>query len=120
MNSDQLRLALDRMRRAASEANGFVSGIDKETFLDDGILQRAVAMSLLMTGELTARLIAEHPDFVSDHPDLPWTSLRSMRNSIMQSYIDNDFHGVWDTAKTVAPDLVDKIHAISHWRAEGE
>jgi uncharacterized protein with HEPN domain len=120
MTSDQLRLVLDRMRRAASEANGFVSGIDKETFLNDGVLQRAVAMSLLMTGEITAQLMAEHQDFVSDHPELPWTSLRSMRNSIMQSYADNDFHGVWDTARIMAPDLVDKIHAISHWRAEGE
>jgi uncharacterized protein with HEPN domain len=27
---------------------------------------------------------------------------------------------VWDTVQTSIPDLLDELHAIRHWRAQGE
>lgn len=120
MSEDRIVFSLDRMRAAAFDAHRFVEGVEKTEFMQDVILQRAVGMSLLMAAELALQLMARHPEFVEEHSEFPWASMRGMRNRIAHGYFDIDLEKVWSTARNEATDLVEKIDAIRHWRAEGE
>ncbi|PWE56920.1 hypothetical protein DEM27_04555 [Metarhizobium album] len=77
-------------------------------------------MSLLMASEIAVQLIRNHADFVAEHPEFPWEAMRGMKNRIAHGYFDIDPQKVWSTAKDDVPDLVDKLHALRHWRAQGE
>jgi uncharacterized protein with HEPN domain len=57
-----------------------VEGFSKEEFLANKRTQKADVMSLIIIGEAASKLIDRHPDFVVSHSDIPWRSLRGMRN----------------------------------------
>lgn len=120
MSDDRIGFFLDRMREAAFDAHRFVEGVEKAAFIQDVILQRAVGMSLLMASELALQLMTRHPEFVEEHAEFPWSSMRGMRNRIAHGYFDIDLEKVWSTARNEASDMVATIDAIRHWRAQGE
>ena len=97
-----------------------IANVDEAAFLKDIVLQRAVGMSLLMASEIAAQLMKNYPDFVAEHPEFPWGSMRGMRNRIAHAYFDIDLERVWATAKVDVPDLIDRLNLVRHWRAEGE
>ncbi|PZM13893.1 DUF86 domain-containing protein [Rhizobium tubonense] len=120
MSSEGLQGYLDRMHEAASDVSKFIEGMEKDAFLKDVIMQRAIGMSLLMVGEVATRIIEVYPEFVEEHSELQWRQIRGMRNRIAHGYFDIDLGLVWDTAKKAIPDLLDKLYLIRHWQAEGE
>ncbi len=120
MSLDRLVTYLDRMQRAASEIGSFLHGIDRDAFFDDLEKQRAVGMNLTLLGEAALRISEEYPEFIVDHPDLPWHALGSVRNRIAQGYVDIELTALWDMARTSVPDLLSLLDSIRHWRAEGE
>jgi len=120
MSLDRLITYLDRLQRAASEIGQFLQGTDRDAFFNDVEKQRAVGMNLMMLGEAAARISEEYPEFVVDHPDLPWHAIRDFRNQIAQGYFDIELTALWDTAQTSVPELLLQLDSIRHWRAEGE
>lgn len=108
------------MQLAASDACDFVSGMDRETFLNDVRTQRAVGMSLVMLGEVVTRLAKEAPEILTEHPDIPWHNIQGLRNRLAHGYFEIDLNIVWETAKNSLPDLLDKLHLLRNWHAEGE
>ena len=120
MSQDRVAYELDQMRRAALDAHRFLDGVEKTTFLQDVILQRAVGMSLLMTSERAVQLMVKHPEFVEQHADFPWRSMQRIRDRIADGYFDIDLEMVWSTAKEDAADLGDKIDVLRNWHAQGE
>lgn len=77
-------------------------------------------MSLLMASESVVQLEAFSPDFVAEHPEIPWVTIRGMRNRIAHGYFDMDLAYVFQTAKYEAPDLVRVVDACIHIYPEGE
>ncbi|OHV84439.1 DUF86 domain-containing protein [Rhizobium sp. LCM 4573] len=120
MSSDRILHLLDRIERAASQAYAMIENVNKADFLSDIVLQRAVGMSLLMASETAAQLMKFSPEFIMEHPEIPWTSLRGMRNRIAHEYFDINLERVWSTVKDDIPELRDKLHMLRHWRAQGE
>ena len=120
MSAERLRTYIDEMHQVAFETIEFTQGITKETFLKDLVLQRAIGMNLLMIGEITTRLMEEHRDFIDDFPDVPWQKIRGMRNRIAHGYMSINLDTVWDTVHGAIPDLLEKLHAIRNWHAQGE
>ncbi|MGO4350386.1 DUF86 domain-containing protein [Rhizobium sp. RAF36] len=120
MSLDRLQTYIEEMQSVARETADFVKGRTKETFLSDLILQRALAMNLLIIGEAAARVIEEHPEFAAEFSAVPWLKIRGMRNRIAHGYMNINLDTVWDTAQTAIPDLLNALHAIRHWRAQGE
>lgn len=120
MSAERLVSLLERIWQASSEASDMLKNVEKAEFLKSIILQRAVGMSLLMAAESVAQLMKSHPEFIEEHPEFEWSSMRGMRNRIAHNYFDIDLEKVWATAKDDLPDLLDKLHALRHWRAEGE
>ena len=71
---------LVHMLDAIGSARRYIEGFDKHDFLNDKKTQDAVILKLLVIGEAAAKIAAECPDFVGQHPELPWKEMRGMRN----------------------------------------
>jgi uncharacterized protein with HEPN domain len=112
MNQDRLTDYLDHIQQAASDACAFVEGLSKDEFVDDKRTQQAVIMSLIIVGEASTKMMDKFPAFVEQHIQVPWRSMRGMRNRIAHGYFDINLDVVWDTVQTALPDLIVKINLL--------
>ncbi len=112
MTIDRLPLWLDQMQEAASQALAYVEGMDKAGFAADKRTQQAVVLNLLVIGELAAKLIEQHGDFVTEHPGIAWASMKGMRNRIAHGYFELDIGVVWETVQRALPDLLGRLPAV--------
>ena len=60
----------------------------------------------------TARFGSRYPGFAAEHPEIPWRSMRGMRNRIAHGYFDINFDVVWETARTALPELSRHLDAM--------
>ncbi|WFU07849.1 DUF86 domain-containing protein [Rhizobium sp. CB3090] len=120
MSLDRLIIYLERMQRAASEIDQFLQGIDQAVFFKNIEKQRAIGMNLMLIGEAAARIAEHYPEFVVDHPEMPWEMMRDFRNRITQEYFDMELTTLWDLTQKSLPELVLQLESTRHWRAEGE
>jgi uncharacterized protein with HEPN domain len=97
---------LEHISLAATQACTFVDGFDRVSFESDLRTQKAVVMSLFIIGEAATKIMERHPEFASRHSEIPWRSLRGMRNRIGHGYFDINLDVVWDTVKTALPELL--------------
>jgi uncharacterized protein with HEPN domain len=111
----QNRLAdyLEHIREAASDACTFVDGMSKEDFVADKRTQQAVIMSLLIIGEASTKIMDGYPGFAQTQSQVPWRSMRGMRNRIAHGYFDVNLDVVWETVITALPELLEQISALS-------
>lgn len=112
MSESRLPDYLEQMQIAATDARSFIEGIDKATFLADKRTQQAVVMSLFVLGESATRILSGHPEFAEAHPQVPWRSMRGMRNRIAHGYFDVNLEVVWDTVQTALPDLLRQLPEV--------
>ncbi len=112
MNENRLTDYLDHMRQAATDACSFVEGLSKEDFLADKRTQQAVILSLIVIGEASTKIMDQYAEFASQHPEVPWRSMRGMRNRIAHGYFDINLEMVWDTVQTALPELLERLREI--------
>ena len=112
MSESRLADYIDHMRQAATDACGFVEGLAKENFLADKRTQQAVIMSLIIIGEAATKVMDGYAEFIQAHPEVPWRSMRGMRNRIAHGYFDINLDVVWDTVQTALPELLRQLHAV--------
>ena len=110
--NDRLVEYLGHMKTAASDACAFVEGMSKEEFLADKRTQQAAIMSLVIIGEAATRLMEHYSGFIDRHPDVPWRSMRGMRNRVAHGYFEINMDVVWDTVRMALPDLLEKLDVI--------
>jgi uncharacterized protein with HEPN domain len=67
---------------------------------------------LLIIGEAASKLLQNHSTFLALHPELPWVSMKGMRNRLAHGYFDIDLDVVWDTVHEALPQLQDQLPAI--------
>jgi len=120
MSLDRLIIYLERMQQAASGIDQFLRGIDQAMLCNNIEKQRAIGMNLMLIGEAAARIAENYPEFVVDHPELPWHVMRDFRNRIAQGYFDIESTALWDITHQSLPELLLQLDSIRHWRAEGE
>lgn len=115
----QLRLAeyLDQMDQAARSACDYVDGMTVEGFLEDKRTQQAVILNLVIIGEAATRLLQRYGRFVDQQPQVPWVSMKGMRNRIAHGYFDINLEVVWETVRAALPELLTQLPSI---RSEAE
>jgi uncharacterized protein with HEPN domain len=109
MNVNRLADYPEHIRQAASDACHFVQGMEKEGFLGDRCTQRAVVMSLVIVGEAATKAMDQYPEFAAAHPQVPWHSMRGMRNRIAHGFFDINLDVVWETVQTALPALLQQL-----------
>jgi uncharacterized protein with HEPN domain len=113
MSESHLANYVDHIRQAATEARSFVDGLSKDEFLADKRTRQAVVMSLVIIGEAAAKVMERHAAFADRHPEVPWRSMRGMRNRIAHGYFDIDFDVVWDTVQSALPALLQSLSDLT-------
>ncbi len=73
-----------------------------ENFKADKIYRNAVTMCILQIGELAGRLSNE---FTTAHREIPWRSIKAMRNIAAHAYGSINITDVWDTVVNDMPVL---------------
>lgn len=112
MNENRLPDYLEHIRQAAIDACSFVEDQRKEDFFADRRTQQAVILSLLIIGEAATKLLQSHNDFLNQHPDVPWSSMKGMRNRLAHGYFDINLEVVWETVSTALPSLLKDMPAV--------
>jgi uncharacterized protein with HEPN domain len=112
MSEHRLPDYLYHMQKAATDACGFVEGLAKEDFLEDKRTQQAVIMSLIIIGEAVTKVMDGYAEFAQTHGQVPWRSMRGMRNRIAHGYFDINLDVVWDTVQTALPELLLQLPAV--------
>ena len=97
---------LDHIQQAAADACSFAQGLIKDDFLADKRTQQAVIMSLIIIGEAATKVMDGYAEFTQAHPEVPWRSMRNMRNRMAHGYFDIDLNVVWDTVQEWLPELL--------------
>ena len=112
--SQHQRLAdyIDHMMDAARQACAYVNGLSREDFMQDRRTQQAVILNLVILGEAATKLLAQHEAFAGQHPQVPWRSMKGMRNRIAHGYFDINLAVVWDTVQIALPELLAQLPAV--------
>lgn len=108
------------MEDAATEAIGFLDGVSFETFENDLLRQRAVAMTFVLIAAAAARIQERFPDIASEQPDVAWAQMRGLRNLVVHEYDRLDWRIIWDTVQSDLPKLVRQIDRLRHPHIQGE
>jgi uncharacterized protein with HEPN domain len=87
--------------------------LSKNDFLTDKRTQQAVIMSLIIVGEAATKVMDRYTEFAALHSEVPWRSMRGMRNRIAHGYFEINLEVVWDTVQTALPDLLKQLRVIS-------
>lgn len=111
---------LNHMQQAATDACNFVEGLDKDDFLTDKRTQQAVIMSLVIIGEAATKVIDCYAEFVQSHQEIPWQSMRGMRNRIAHGYFEINLDIVWGTVQTALPELLKQLSTACNDVDDGE
>ncbi|MFM4810655.1 HepT-like ribonuclease domain-containing protein [Aeromonas hydrophila] len=112
MNEHRLPDYLDHIQQAPIDARSFVEGLDKEDFLADKRTQQAVIMSLIIIGEAATKIMDGYTAFTQAHNEVPWRSMRNMRNRMAHGYFDINLDIVWNTIQEWLPELLKQLPSV--------
>ena len=118
MSENRLPDYLDHMQQAATDACSFVEGLTKEDFFADKRTQQAVIMSLIVVGEAATKVMEGYASFSAAHPDVPWRSMRNMRNRMAHGYFDINLDVVWETVDEWLPALLKQLTDVQKAAAD--
>ena len=94
---------------AIRAAIAYCDGLDAETFAADHKTVDAVIRNLVVMGE-SVRWI---PGPIKEtHADVPWTTMRGVRNIVVHEYFGVDQAILWETVQLDLPPLVGKLEAL--------
>jgi uncharacterized protein with HEPN domain len=110
MSENRLPDYLDHIQQAATDARSFV--VDQGRLLADKRTQQAVIMSLIVIGEAATKVMDGYVEFTQAHADVPWRSMRNMRNRMAHGYFDINLDVVWETVQEWLPALLQQLPAV--------
>lgn len=97
---------LQHIRKAAKQGMTYIEGVELDEFLQNDFVQHAVRSTLITIGEAANRISKKYPEFVAEHPEVPWHFMRGMRNRITHDYLEIDFETVYDTITESVPEML--------------
>lgn len=104
---------LEHIADAIGRAMRYVGNLPDVAALEkDQQAQDAIVRTIAVIGEAAVRLQKEAPEFVSAHPEIPWSKMRGIRNKVIHDYFDVAWEVVWDTVKQDFPPLLLQIRAL--------
>jgi uncharacterized protein with HEPN domain len=101
---------LEHIAEAITHATGYLQHIDNfAAFEDDQRNQDAVVRNVEIIGEAANKIQKLAPDFIAEHPELPWAQMRAMRNLVIHEYFFLDLKIVSSTVKDDLPQVKKKV-----------
>ncbi len=103
------RFRIEDMLEAIARIQRHSKGLQFEGFLKDELVVDAVLRNLAVLGE-ASRHIPE--SIVAKSPEIPWASIRGMRNVLVHDYFGVDLASVWETVRNDLPPLVPLLRKL--------
>ena len=94
---------------AADAAARFITGMSRDTFVQDELRRSAVLQQLTVIGEAASRL---SPEFKAAHPQVEWADIVAFRNIAVHAYFSVQWSIVWVAATEDAPRLRQQVADI--------
>jgi len=88
---------------AVAETDQFIAGMTFDQFKADSKTMKAVMANFSIIGEAAGHIPGP---MISQHPEVPWSVMRAMRNHIVHVYFSIDPKILWDTMQHDLPSLV--------------
>ena len=107
MSRDPQRLGdyLGHILEATERIRAYVEGVDQRGFLASKMVQDAVIRNLEVIREASRNIERVHPEFATEHPEIPLALANDMRNSLAHGYFKVDLEIVWKTIHNDLPAL---------------
>ena len=102
---DRVRDILD----AIAEIHQFTRGMDAAAFALDSKTVKAVTAEFAIIGEAARNIAAE---VVAAHPEIPWLSMRDMRNVVVHAYFSVEPAILWETIENDLPAIIVALEAL--------
>ena len=113
MNEDvRLDTHVAQMLESVELAMSYVDGLSQADFVVDRKTQQAAVLNLIVIGEIATKIERDFPEFASQQSQIPWKSMRGMRNRIAHGYFEIDLSTVWDTLQTALPELLAQLRLL--------
>lgn len=112
MNSSRTADYLEYILEAALLACSYVEGLTRADFEGDKRTQQAVILNLIIIGEEATKVLRDDEAFANLHPQIPWRSMKGMRNRIAHGYYEINLDTVWETVQTALPGLIKELPAV--------
>jgi len=104
---------LEHIAEAIERATDYLQPVpDLEAFQKNLQVQDAVVRNIEIIGEAVNKINSSAPNFIEQHPELPWAQMRAMRNVAIHEYFFVDLGIVWTTVKDDLPKLKRQIDAL--------
>jgi uncharacterized protein with HEPN domain len=111
---------LEHILEALERIQRYTSGKSVDEFLASTLLQDGVLRNLGIVGEAAHRLLADAPEFVATHPEIPFAKIYATRNRITHAYEEVDTEIVWNLIMHDVPALHSAIAvALNEFKKEG-
>lgn len=101
----RLPLYLRHILQAIERIEDYIEDLDEVSFLQDCKTQDAVIRNFEIIGEASNNIKRHHPDFVTQHPDVPLNFAYEMRNALAHGYFKVDLEIIWATIHNDLPGL---------------
>ncbi len=108
MNSRD-RIIIQKIVGYIDDVEKYVDGIEARDFLDDKKTITACAFTVSQIGELVKEITDET---IEKYPNIPWNSIKGMRNRIVHDYENVDLSVLWGTIMESLPDLKNELKDI--------
>ncbi len=107
MRNDDSRL--EDINNAAIRLAEYVAGITLEQFLEDNMRKAATIREMEIMGEAAYRVSKR---FKTDHTEVPWAILMTLRNFYIHVYDRIDYERVWYTAANTVPRIQSAVSRL--------
>ena len=101
---------LGHIAEAIQRATSYVQPLpDRHALEQNPQVQDAVVRNIEIIGEAVNHINRAAPEFITQHPELPWQQMRDMRNIVIHAYFAVDLEIVWKTVKEDLPKLRQQV-----------
>jgi uncharacterized protein with HEPN domain len=96
---------LGHILRAIERIDRYTADMDEAGFLTSDLVQDAVIRNIEIIGEASNSIQRVAPEFATQHDDIPWLVMYTMRNRVSHGYDKVDLEIIWKTIHSDLPVL---------------
>ena len=103
------RIIIQKIIGYIDDVEKYTEGMEAKDFLDDKKTITACAFTVSQIVEIVKEI---EEDTMKKYSDIPWNSIKGMRNRIVHDYENVDLSVLWGTIKESLPELKEKLKEI--------
>jgi uncharacterized protein with HEPN domain len=108
MKDDQAYLT--HIMQAISKIEEYATGVNKEKFKTQSLIQDGIIRQIEIIGEATKNISNKTKE---KHPRIPWKDIAGMRDKLVHHYFGVDIDAVWKTVKKDIPALKKQLRKVA-------